>query len=261
ALSPWPAALLSHAAGVRRPQPRRASGDRPVPAAAPQPTPGAASAGCGPGAPGKAEAARDLRAERSGQLGRVARLLGGPRVRLSGTGRREGASGAGGLRCPSRARAAAEFGGERACAPGISRQDGRGTDGPRPRRSMLQRRGSSTETAVEVVWPRATARDLEAIPDDPEAIPGDTEARMRVLPGHPQGISPTDVSSVGVLLCPPGRILPFLSPWVPDVRACTHHRQHPVPQQLVRENALLPYTGTSTALTCNLLCPASPLGD
>ena len=54
----------------------------------------------------------------------MARRLGGPRVRLSETGRLAGASGSlggsgdGGLRCPSRAPAAAEFGGERACAPG-----------------------------------------------------------------------------------------------------------------------------------------------
>ena len=34
ALSPWPAALLSHEAGQRRPQLRRASGDRAVPVAA-----------------------------------------------------------------------------------------------------------------------------------------------------------------------------------------------------------------------------------
>ena len=84
----------------------------------------ARGAGCGPGAPWAAEAVRSLRAESGGLPGSSGAAPWGPEVRLSGTGCREGASGSsgargvGGLRCSSGAPAAAEFGGERACAPG-----------------------------------------------------------------------------------------------------------------------------------------------
>lgn len=49
-------------------------------------------------------------------------------------------------------------------------------------------------------------------------------------------------------------------PWKgPPLGARAHHHQHPEPQ-LAPENTLSPSTVASTALTGNLLCPASPSG-
>ena len=88
--------------------------------------------------------------------------------------------------------------------------------------------------------------------------PGSHSKRSGTASGSYHGISPLEASSVGVVPWAPGRILPFVSPWGPHVGACTHHRQHPEPQQLVRENVLPPHTGASTALTrsCAQLHPS-----
>ena len=91
--------------------------------------------------------------------------------------------------------------------------------------------------------------------------PGSHSKRSGTASGSHHGISPPEASSIGAVPWAPGRILPFLSPWGPHVGACAHHHQHPEPQQLVRENALTPHTGASTALPRNQLCPASPLED
>ena len=73
-------------------------------------------------------------------------------------------------------------------------------------------------------------------------------------------ISPQEASSAEAVPWHPGYLLTFLAPMEPRIGACAHHRQHPEPQ-LARESTFPPCTGASTALTCNLLCPASPLGD
>ena len=134
-------------------------------------------------------------------------------------------------------------------ALGISRQDGRVTDRAQPCRPRCQRRGSGTDR-----WWRWCGRERQRVARKPLQMIWNC---FRVTP---RALT-AEASSVRAVPWAPGRILPFLSPWGPHVGACTHHRQHPEPQQLVRETVLPPQTGASTALTCNLLCPASPLGD
>lgn len=76
-------------------------------------------------------------------------------------------------------------------APGISRQDGQGTDGVQPRWSLLQRHGRCTEPAVKVGWLQATVRAPEGIQNDPEAsqLPSHaTESHLQKPPA--QGWSP-----------------------------------------------------------------------
>ena len=136
-------------------------------------------------------------------------------------------------------------------APGIRGQDGRGTNEVLPRRPTWHRHGRGIEPTVEVGWPPANARGPEVILNDPEAkllLPQDTESHRKKPPAQERSPGTQDV------------YWPSWPPWSPRIGACTHHRQHPEPQ-MAQESTFPPCTGASTALTCNLLCPASLLGD
>ena len=136
-------------------------------------------------------------------------------------------------------------------APGIRGQAGQGTNGVLPRRPTWHRRGRGIEPTVEVGWPPATARGPEAILNDREVkllLRHAMESHRKKPPVQEQSPGTQDV------------YCPSWPPWCPPIGACADHSQHPEPQ-LAQESTLPLCTGASTALTCNLLCPASPLRD
>ena len=136
-------------------------------------------------------------------------------------------------------------------APGTRGRDGRGTNSVWPRRPLWQRRGKRHRTHA---GGGAAASDREG-PGSHSQRPGSEAASA-----SRHGISLPGASSTGAVPWRPGRLLPFLAPVGPPLGACAHHHQHPEPQ-LAPENTVSPSTGASTALTGNLLCPASPLRD
>ena len=74
------------------------------------------------------------------------------------------------------------------------------------------------------------------------------------------GIESPEASSTGVVPWHPGCLLPFLAPMAPPSRVLCP--PPPTPRATTGpENTLPLRTSASTALTCNLLCPAFPLGD
>lgn len=107
-----------------------------------------------------------------------------------------------------------------------------------------------TEPTVEVGRPRATERGPEAIPNDPEVrqLPRHaTESHCQEPPAEERSPGTPDVSC---LSWPPWASLLGLAP------TTTSTQSHSWPRR-----TLSPSTVASTALTGNLLCPASPLRD
>ena len=136
-------------------------------------------------------------------------------------------------------------------APGIRGQEGRGTNGVLPRRPTWQRHSRGTELTVEVGWPLATARGLEAIQNDPEAkqiLRDATESNRQKPPAQERSPGTLDV------------YCPFWPSWGPPLEACTHHRQHPEPQ--LARRTLSRFVPAPSRPSCATRCAQlTPLGN